>query len=183
MAYGPAASRSFIAALCLAAAAAGAALAADSPARAPSPTLANDRLVGFIQYIRWPGEGELRRWEVCVAPGAAVPEGDPPIARGRPVVMRALAAGDALERCQILDFSGLTPAQTRTMLERARRVPVVTVGDGEAFCTAGGVICTRAASAGGGFEVNLSALQDAGLAANAQLLMLGRRRQTAGTAP
>jgi hypothetical protein len=41
----------------------------------------------------------------------------------------------------------------------------------------------RPAGAGGGFEVNLSALQDAGLNANAQLLMLGRRRQTAGAAP
>jgi hypothetical protein len=31
--------------------------------------------------------------------------------------------------------------------------------------------------------VNLSALQEAGLAANAQLLMLGRRRQAAGGTP
>jgi hypothetical protein len=183
MADRPAASRGLFAALCFAVIAAGAALAADSPARAPSAALASDRLIGFIQYIRWPGEGELRRWDVCVAPGQTIPDGEWPTARGRPIVVRALAANEAPERCQILDLTGLTAAQTRAMLDRTRRTPVVTIGDGEAFCTAGGVICTRAAAAGGGFEVNLSALQDAGLAANAQLLMLGRRRQTAGAAP
>jgi hypothetical protein len=183
MADRPAASRGLLAALCFAAIAAGAALAADSPARAPSAALASDRLIGFIQYIRWPGEGELRRWDVCVAPGQTIPDGEWPTARGRPIVVRALAANEAPDRCQILDLTGLTAAQTRAMLDRTRRTPVVTIGDGEAFCTAGGVICTRTAAAGGGFEVNLSALQDAGLAASAQLLMLGRRRQTAGAAP
>ena len=125
----------------------------------------------------------MRRWDVCVLPGAAVPDGELPNARGRPIVVRALAANESPDRCQILDLTGMTAAQTRKMLERTRRAPVVTIGEGEAFCTAGGVICTRDAAAGGGFEVNLSALQEAGLAANAQLLMLGRRRQTAGAAP
>lgn len=183
MADRPAAPRGLFAALAFAALAAGAALAADSPARAPSAALASDRLVGFIQYIRWPADGDLRRWDVCVMPGAAHPDSELPTARGRPIVVRTLAANEAPDRCHILDLTGLTAAQTRAMLERTRRTPVVTIGEGEAFCSAGGVICTRNAAAGGGFEVNLSALQDAGLAANAQLLMLGRRRQTAGATP
>jgi hypothetical protein len=168
--------------LLAAAAASAAVLAADAPPRPAG--LTGDRVAGFIQYVRWPGEGEVRRWEVCVTSrDHAVLDADLPPARGRPIAVRTLAAGDGLERCHVADLSGLAPASARALLERARRLPVVTIGEGESFCSAGGVICTRSPGAGGGFEVNLTALQEAGLNANAQLLMLGRRRQTAGAGP
>lgn len=171
-----------IAALLAAAAASAAVLAADAPPRPHG--LTGDRVAGFIQYVRWPGEEHVRRWEVCVTSrDHAGMDAEWPTARGRPIAVRALAAGEGLERCHIADLSGLAPASVRTLLEGARRLPVVTIGEGESFCSAGGVICTRSPGAGGGFEVNLSALQEAGLNANAQLLMLGRRRQTAGAAP
>jgi hypothetical protein len=151
---------------------------------APAPGLAPERLAGFVQYIRWPAEAELRRWEVCVPPGGgAPPESELPAARGRPIAVRVLAPGESVDRCQILDLTGLSPTAARALLDRARRLPVLTIGHGDFFCSAGGVICLRPAASGGGFEVNLSALQEAGLAANAQLLMLGRRRQAAGGTP
>jgi hypothetical protein len=179
------AARAAVASVSLACVVGAAALSGAVPALASSAALSADRLAGFIQYIRWPGEAELRRWDVCVAgaPDAALTEGELITARGRPVFLRAVRPGQSLEGCQILDLTGLSPTATRAMLERSRRMPVLTIGEGEAFCTAGGTVCMRPAGAGGGFEVNLSALQDAGLNANAQLLMLGRRRQTAGAAP
>jgi hypothetical protein len=44
-------------------------------------------------------------------------------------------------------------------------------------------VCLRPSSEGGGFEINLSAAQASRLNVNAQLLMLGRKRQIAGTKP
>jgi hypothetical protein len=183
MAFRRAAPRSLIAATsaALLAVCAGALAGADA-ARAPTPVA--DRIVGLIQYVRWPGEPDLARWDVCVAAGGVAPAGsDLPPARGRPIAVRVLSAGESPERCQILDATGVPPGGVRALLERTRRMPVVTIGEGESFCTAGGIICLRPAGSGGGFEVNLSALQEAGLNANAQLLMLGRRRQAPGGAP
>jgi hypothetical protein len=185
MSFRAAALRGLIATTGLALLAAGApALAGKAADVAAAPPLAPERLSGFIQYTRWPAEAELRRWEVCVPAGGSVPgEGESPAARGRPIAIRVLAPGEGADRCQILDLTGLPPAAARALLDRTRGLPVLTIGQGDAFCSAGGVICLRSTGAGGGFEVNLSALQEAGLAANAQLLMLGRRRQTAGAAP
>lgn len=154
------------------------------PDGTPASALTPDRLSGFIQYVRWPDEAQLPRWEVCIpARGAAPPEGDALSARGRPIVLRTLSEGEGAERCQILDLTGVTPTAARALLDRTRRLPVLTIGQGDAFCSAGGVICLRPVASGGGFEVNLSALQESGLAANAQILMLGRRRHTTGGTP
>jgi hypothetical protein len=79
----------------------------------------------------------------------------------------------------VLDLSDASPDDAKPLLERARRLAVLTVGEGERFCTAGGVACLRRQD-GGGFEINLSAAQQARLSINAQLLMLGRKRQFAG---
>jgi hypothetical protein len=163
---------------------AGSALAQTAPPPGGSLVTSSDYIPGFVQYVRWPGDEGFRSWQVCVATaradGGAVYAGR--TARGRPFSFRQVAPSDPLGDCNVLDLTGAPPAGVKPMLERARRLPVLTVGEGESFCTAGGVICLRPRDVGG-FEVNLSALQEAGLIANAQLLMLGRKRQTAGAAP
>lgn len=160
------------------------AFAGDPSARSTGTWLSSYQVAGFIQYVRWPGDADLKRWEVCVAaPGTLAPGNDLGSSRGRPVAVRVLGAGEGLQGCHIADLTAVPASGARALLERTRGLPVLTIGEGERFCSAGGVICTRPVGAGGGFEVNLSALQDAGLNANAQLLMLGRRRQTAGAAP
>jgi hypothetical protein len=142
---------------------------------------AGDYVAGFVQYVRWPAEDEIQRWRVCIA----APVGDKAeayagrTARGRPFDVRAVGARDALDDCHILDLSDATPTDAKPLLERARRLAILTVGEGERFCSAGGVACLRRRE-GGGFEINLSAAQQARLSVNAQLLMLGRKRQLAG---
>ena len=137
-------------------------------------------LVGFIQYVRWPAEESIAAWQVCTptAPGKAAPYGVGP-ARGKPVAVRTVAAGDTLAGCQILDLTVAPAASAKALLAQARKLPILTVGESSAFCTAGGVVCLRGGDAASGFEINLSAVQQAGLSVNAQLLMLGRKRQTA----
>jgi YfiR/HmsC-like len=160
------------------------ALAGAADAQAP-PTgglgTASDYVVGFVQYVRWPAEDDIKSWQVCVA----APLADKAnafagrSARGKPFEVRAVAARDAIAECHVLDLSDASAADAKALLERARRLAILTVGEGERFCTAGGVACLRR-SDGGGFEINLSAAQQARLNVNAQLLMLGRKRQIAG---
>jgi hypothetical protein len=137
-------------------------------------------LLGFIQYVRWPAEESIAAWQVC-RPGTAnkaAPEAER-TARGKPVAVRPIAAGDSLAGCQILDLTDLPAASAQALLAQARKQPILTVGEDAAFCTAGGVVCLRPQHAAGGFEINLSAVQEAGLRVNAQLLNLGRKRQPA----
>jgi hypothetical protein len=143
-------------------------------------TAAGTYVLGFIQYVRWPGEESIAAWQVCTpaAAGRAAAYGGR-TARGKPVAVRPVAAGDSLAGCQILDLTDAPAASAKALLAQARKQPILTVGESSAFCTAGGTVCLRGGDAASGFEINLSAVQDAGLAVNAQLLMLGRKRETA----
>jgi len=156
---------------------AGAAQPQDPPA---ADTGAGAYLLGFIQYVRWPAEESIPAWEVCVpaAPGKTPAYGGRS-ARGKPVSARSVAAGDSLEGCQILDLTDAPAARVKALLAQARKQPILTVGEDSAFCTAGGIVCFRSGDSASGFEINLSAAQEAGLRINAQLLNLGRKRQTA----
>jgi hypothetical protein len=171
--------RSVAAALALASS--GAAAQAPSPAASGLGT-AGDYIAGFVQYVRWPAEDDVKTWQVCVAPPladkAAAYAGR--IARGKPFEVRAVGPRDGLADCHVLDLTDAPAADGKALLERARRLAILTVGEGERFCTAGGVACLRQRDGSGGFEINLSAAQQARLSVNAQLLMLGRKRQLAG---
>jgi hypothetical protein len=161
------------------------ALAAGANAQAPeSGGLGNAAgyIVGFVQYVRWPVEDDTRSWRVCVAAplGDKVDHYARRTARGRPFEVHEVGPRDDLAGCHVLDLSDASAADAKTLLERARRLTVLTVGEGERFCTAGGVACLRGRDGGAGFEINLSAAQQARLSVNAQLLMLGRRRQLGG---
>ena len=142
-------------------------------------------LLGFIQYVRWPAEESITAWQVCTstAPDKKAASYRVGPARGKPVAVRTVAAGDTLAGCQILDLTVAPAASAKALLAQARKLPILTVGESSAFCTAGGVVCLRGGDGTGGFEINLSAVQEAGLNVNAQLLMLGRKRQTAGGNP
>ena len=174
--------RSLSALLCLVAAAW--AFASATHAQAPSTSglgTTGDYVVGFVQYVRWPAEDDIKSWQVCVsAPLADKADAYAGrTARGKPFEVRAVAARDAIADCHVLDLSDASAADAKALLDRARRLAILTVGEGERFCTAGGVACLRRRD-GGGFEINLSAAQQARLNVNAQLLMLGRKRQLAG---
>jgi len=163
--------------------AAGVTVAQTAPNASTALGRAGEYILGFIQYVRWPAEENIDAWKVCVLSEAAGAAYVGLSARGRPLAVRRIVTFEQLKDCQVLDLTDAPVAELRGWLERARRQPVLTLGDGEKFCTAGGVICLRAragADGAGGFEVNLSAVQEAGLVANAQLLMLGRKRPPAG---
>jgi hypothetical protein len=164
---------------------AGGALAETSAAPGGGLASAGDYVVRFVQYVRWPADEGISAWQVCIATGSPAKASAyaERTSRGRPFATRAVSASDPLADCQILDLTDTPPTEAKTLLQRARPLAILTVGDGEGFCSAGGIACLRKQPEAGGFEINLSAVQQARLAVNPQLLMLGRRRVAAGGAP
>jgi hypothetical protein len=144
-----------------------------------------DYISRFVLYVRWPDDAAIRAWQVCVA--SPETSGDDYYAtltvRERPFTVRHVTAADALDACQILDLSGIDAAQATHFLQPHVLHGVLTVGDGKDFCSAGGLICLRLQQPQGGFEVNLSAVKNSGLAINAQLLMLARQQAADAGAP
>jgi len=145
---------------------------------AASPAAPATYVLGFLQYFRWPDEAGIERWQICVPAGstADVAVYDGQTARGRPVSVRRLGPGDPVGDCQVLDLTAAPAAAAVELLQSARRQPILTVGEGAGFCTAGGMVCLRRPADGSGFEVSLTAVREGRLKASAQVLLLGRRK-------
>ena len=98
------------------------------------------------------------------------------------LVLQGLA--DALADCHVLDLTSTDAAATTAFLKAAQpQRGLLTVGDGKDFCSSGGLICLHLREPHGGFEVNLSAVKNAGFIINAKLLMMARQPATEGTPP
>ena len=152
-------------------------------AAAPTP---QEYISGFVLYVRWPGDETIKAWQVCVAGGNSAADAHYTglRVRDRPFEVRAVKPGDTLNGCQILDLTGAEPSATAALLKATQgRNGLLTVGSGRDFCSAGGQICLHMAEARGGFEVNLSAVKNAGFLINAKLLMMARQSDAAGGAP
>lgn len=143
----------------------------------------NQYIERFMQYVRWPDESsQSQSWRICVvgdAQGSAL-HFNQLTARGRPFSVQTVTPTDELRECHVLD---LTRVQERSeqaaFLGNVQQLPVLSIGSGEDFCRLGGHIClTRGAARQ--FDLNISALQSAGLSVNARLLTLG---QAAGSEP
>lgn len=144
-----------------------------------------DYISRFVLYVRWSDDAAIKAWQVCVAAPATAADDyyAAMTVRERPFAVRHVTAADALDACQILDLSGIDTTQATRFLQPHVLRGVLTVGDGKDFCSAGGLICLRLHEPQGGFEVNLSAVKNSGLAINAQLLMLARQQAADTSAP
>jgi hypothetical protein len=153
---------------------------AASPGSAESGD-SDDYIVGFVRYVHWPDEDAARAWTVCVA-GLGANERDARYAnervRNKPFAWRAVEGAQELEGCHVLDLTRADKATTAALLAQSRGRPLLSVGRGAEFCTAGGLICLHEPGDERAFEVNLSAIKESGLGVSARLLRLG-----AGHAP
>ena len=133
-------------------------------------------------YIRWPaaGEASARRPFVIGILGRD-PFGrviDEVVAgetvHGRPVSIRRLSEAREASQCDLLYVSPSERSGFRRILHRLEGTPVLTVGDMDQFATAGGMINLTNDDRRIRFEINVSALDRAGLRAAAELLTLAR---------
>jgi hypothetical protein len=161
------------------------ALACAGTASSALPT-PQEYISGFVLYVRWPDDAAIKSWQVCVAapPGASDTQYATLVVRERAFAVRHVTPSDALADCQVLDLTAADPAVTLAFLKAAQaRRGLLTVGDGKDFCSAGGLICLHLHEPHGGFEVNLSAVKNAGFSINARLLMMARQTDAAGAPP
>ncbi|MEP7043560.1 MAG: YfiR family protein [Dokdonella sp.] len=162
------------------------ALFAIAAASSTEPDEADDYIAGFVRYVHWPYEDMAANWTLCVG-------GDPAVdrdarraagnARGKSFVLRHVDSADGLDGCHVLDLTGADHATSVALLARSRGRPVLSVGRGADFCTAGGLICLREPGSERAFEVNLSAIRESGLSVSARLLRLGAARTPQDGAP
>lgn len=130
----------------------------------------------FPQFVSWPATTHVDRLTICVVrPNpfggelAALVEGES--VNGRPLSVRQLDAAEPLEDCGIL----FVPAATRdrkALLQRAARLPILTVGESPDFLDVDGIVNLRVVADRVRFEINLPAAQRSGLQISSQLLRL-----------
>jgi hypothetical protein len=166
-----------IAGLCLP----GLALAQSSPTTAQPDGLSSsaEYIAAFVRYVHWEDEDRITAWRICII-------GDLPRdqerayagreVRGKTFDVRHIGADAPLDGCHVLDMTAADAAATAEVLARTRLHPILAIGAGSPFCSAGGQICLHMDESRQKFEVNLSAMHDAGLGVSARLLSVGPER-------
>jgi hypothetical protein len=167
-----------------------AAFAAGAEAQADGLSNSAEYISGFVRYVHWQGEERLSAWNICIV-GELPAEQDRAYAgrlvRDKPFSVQRIDAEAPLADCQVLDLTAADALTTDKVLARARRLPILAVGSGSGFCSAGGQICLyldRAQAADRQkFEVNISAMKQAALGVSARLLTLGSARTASKGVP
>lgn len=154
-------------------------------AQAPADGLNSsaEYIAAFVRYVHWQGEERLAAWNICIVGALPVAQDSfyaDRFVRGKPFNVRRLGSDAVLTDCQVLDLTAADMQTAAKMLERTRRLPILAVGSGSAFCSSGGQICLHLGGAVPAerqkFEVNVSAMQSAALGVSSRLLTLGSVR-------
>jgi hypothetical protein len=159
------------------AAAADDAAAAKAPAAAPDGRASVTTVVaGIVSYTRWPTE--TRSIRLCtIGRGPGVDELLEAADLGSTqlnVPVRACAAANALNECDVIYVGALATPAMRSLLQSTVGRPVLMIGEGQAFCTDGGMFCLQPGEAAVGFAVNLDAVARSGLRVNPRVLRMAR---------
>jgi hypothetical protein len=132
----------------------------------------------FPQFVEWPSATwrDATALQVCVLQPnpfgrelEALVRGES--LNGRPFSIKEIAGPEALAGCHVLFVAASAPAGD-AVLKAARSAPVLTVGEGERFLDAGGIIALRVVERRVRFDVSASAAQKVGLRISSQLLSL-----------
>jgi hypothetical protein len=138
-------------------------------------------LYNFAQFVDWPadafaaGNAPLEIGVVSPDPGvgdslAAAVAGKS--VGGHPLVVRRFPNPAAAAPCHLLYVEGAPPADVERLLQRLGKGAVLTVGNTGGFLDSGGVIRLFTEGNKMRFEVNLKAMQQAGLKISSQLLKM-----------
>jgi hypothetical protein len=144
---------------------------------------------GIVNYTRWPQEdGPLK---VCLLESSAQTEVIRRSAEAfhfrRVIVLREPPATLAdIKGCDVAYFGSLPAQQTTLLLRTLVNLPVLTIGEGTDFCSAGGMFClasdreTAAENGEGMFATNLDVIARSGLRVNPRVLRLSQQMRGQG---
>lgn len=139
-------------------------------------------VAGIVSYTRWPAETKSIR--LCtIGRGHGVDEllaaadlGSTQLS----VPVHASGANDAAKECDAIYVGALTIQTTRSLLQSTVGRPVLMIGEGQEFCTDGGMFCLQGDAAAVGFAVNLDAVARSGLRVNPRVLRIARNATGSG---
>jgi len=138
-------------------------------------------VLNFIRYTDWPDRafaGSDANIVLCTfggdpgAPGLAGIAGKQ--VRGRTITLRSVAGADDARGCNVLFVREPEARRFVGTLRALQHQPVLTISEADAFIDAGGMIGLVQLDDRLQFEINLTAIQQAQLKANLQLLRLAR---------
>lgn len=143
-------------------------------------------LLGLARFSEWPaarGHGlpQGARVAICVLQQAGVTDAleravaGRPI-QGRPVVVRPIRGAGQAAGCHIL-YLGRTPGARLAEALHEAPATALTVGEDETFLAAGGAVRLFDEDGHVSFEVNLPALQTAGVSISSKMLRLGHTQR------
>lgn len=139
-------------------------------------------LLNFVQFVDWPAAR-------FPEPGTPISIGilgvDPfgsyldeivhgEIVKNRALIIRRSQQIEELKACHVLFISRSEAARLAPALEALGDASVLTVGETDGFCAAGGIINFFLQGSNVRFEVNLAAAQRRGLKMSAQLLRVSK---------
>lgn len=139
---------------------------------------------GILSYTRWPSDPSPVRLCIVGSTAAAVSIRQTAdwLETGRSYVVRDLAPGESTEqRCDIVYVGNLSPEETNALLLQIVDAPVLSIGEGSEFCSAGGMFCFEDHSGSTRFSANLNAISRSQLRINPQVLRLSKRLRPIGS--
>jgi len=135
-------------------------------------------LYNFIKFTHWPESGESTPFELCLMGtdpfGEALATIEGKQAQGRVLHIKRNVSLEEAKTCQVLFINEPEQSRLGAFLRRLEKVPVLTVGDTDGFAEAGGMIGLLMDDNRVQFEVNLKAVERAGITISSQLLKLAR---------
>ncbi len=151
-------------------------IAADTPA-ASEAQLKAIFLFNFAKYVDWPAAAFTNDTApILIGVVGTDPFGDNlrhiegKTIHGRRFAVKHLASDSDLSGCQILFISDSEASRMREILNKAGALPILTVGEDEAFARNGGIINFVLKNGNVRLEIDLAAAKKAGLTISSRLL-------------
>jgi hypothetical protein len=138
-------------------------------------------IYNFTKFVDWPPSSiPADGFRICTSGDARVATALASIiagesAAGRPLVMAQPQTGDEARRCQILYVGAGEPELGARLLAAVRQSPVFTAGEGADFAQRGGAIGFLLEDNRVRFDIDLLAVQQAGLRVSSKLLRIARQ--------
>jgi hypothetical protein len=151
--------------------------AADSPAASEAQVKAVF-LFNFAKYVEWPAAAFPNATApITIGVMGTNPFGDNlehvvegKAINGRPFVIKHYAADSEVSGCQILFIGHSEASRMGAILAKASALPILTVGEDEAFARNGGIIDFVLKNGNVRLEIDLAAAKKAGLTISSRLL-------------
>jgi hypothetical protein len=135
-------------------------------------------LLKLAKFVQWPRDGSLtfcvtgdEEFGVAMTTTAGAANGG----NSRDVVVRNVSPKDDLSKCDVVYVGHGATSHTADILKQIEGVPVLAVGESDAFLNEGGIVRVFVEDKKIRFQVNGSTADKRGLKISSQLLSLGAR--------